>query len=132
PSVGSSANNNLTVSSTSIPSLMCPDDSTNIAGQGNLSYVCNSGFNRAWFSTSGWDGTATPPATAAGIMDWTAGDAKKSGLMFPGTLDGKSPVDYRTNLSAITDGASTTVMVTENNLAGASTNSPYSKAGSAA
>ena len=93
--------NNRTISSTGIGILSCPNDDTIVSGEGNLSYVVNSGFNRSWFSTNGWDSTAPPPrpATSAPI-DWGQAAAKKTGLMWPGSLDGKQPWDYRRNLAS--------------------------------
>jgi hypothetical protein len=60
PSTGIS---NLLISTSDIGILTCPSDDTTIPGEGNLSYVVNSGFNRWWYSTSGWDGAASPPRT---------------------------------------------------------------------
>ena len=45
--------------------------------------------------------------------------------MWPGTLEGNNPIyDHKTTISAVTDGMSTTVALTENIRAGASINSP--------
>ena len=118
--------NNRTISSTGIGILTCPNDDTLVSGAGNLSYVVNSGFNRAWFSPNGWDSTGTTAQTGnANAINWGDSVAKKTGLMWPGSLDGKMPWDYRRNLASITDGAGTTVLLTENIFAGASENNPY-------
>ncbi len=116
------SNNNLTISATGIGILVCPNDDTTIQGEGNLTYVVNSGFQRAWFSQTGWNGTAEPPASMgtfnSGPMNWNQ-FAKRTGVMFPGTALGKTAFDYKTSTSSVTDGMSTTVLMTENNLAGA-------------
>ncbi len=131
PTLNSSGSNNLTVGSTDIASLRCPDDDTVVVGQGNLSYVVNSGFNRWWYSTSGWTGgiaggATLPGGPVGGPIDWGYAVGKKSGLMWPGTYDGTQTWDYTSTPSSITDGASMTIMLTENNLAG------YSAQGSTA
>jgi prepilin-type N-terminal cleavage/methylation domain-containing protein len=130
--------NNLTVSSTDIATLRCPDDDTILQGQGNLSYVVNIGFNRAWFSKSGWASSptggateSTGSATAPGPILWNANDltntlGKKTGLMWPGTSEGSFPWDYKPSIQSIQDGTGTTVMITENLWAGAAAPGPYS------
>lgn len=117
---------NLKISSTPINILACPDDPTLLEGQGNLSYVVNGGFSRWHAVPYGWSGTATGGATGP-TLDWaTAGVPKKTGLFFLGTSSGRTAWDYKPTASALTDGAATTVMMTENHLAGASQGTPYS------
>ncbi|RUL88625.1 DUF1559 family PulG-like putative transporter [Tautonia sociabilis] len=121
------ATNNLTISSTDIGILTCPNDDTVIQEAGNLSYVVNSGFNRYWYSGNGWNGAVQPAVTGHTVMfgataEEARNNAKKTGVFWPGTLAGNKPWDYKTTPSAITDGASTTVMLTENTLAGATQN----------
>jgi len=123
---------NLTVSNTNLGSLICPDDGTTLNGFGNLTYVVNGGFAR-WNAVDtssttptsycyGWQGSAADPtALATGTaLDWGQSVVQKTGVFFLGTNTGKTPWDYRTSLSSIKDGSSTTVMLSENNLAGAS------------
>ena len=128
--VGTSGSNNLTISSTDIATLRCPDVDTVVPNSGNLSYVVNSGFNRWWYSPHGWSGTATGGATAGsgntGPIDWGQGIGKKTGLMWPGTSAGNMPWDYNPTLSSVSDGTSTTVMLAENVWAGASPGGIYS------
>jgi prepilin-type N-terminal cleavage/methylation domain-containing protein len=121
----STLTNNFTIASNDIPTLICPNDDTGIQDQGDLSYVCNSGFNRWWWSKNGWNGTTKQTDTSA-LVDFDDVNAKRTGVMWPGSLKGDKPWDYRTGIASITDGASTTLLLTENYLAGASTNSIYS------
>jgi len=121
--------NNYLVGNTFLQILTCPEDDTIQATKGNLSYIINGGFTRWHGATTGspgsnlsgplppmWDGTSlTTPASG---MDWGSGVAKKSGVMFLGTRDANTPWDYHTTASAISDGASTTVLVSENLRAG--------------
>jgi len=125
--------NNVTIGATDLGILTCPNDDTTIPGAGNLTYVANSGFNRWWFSLNGWDSTQLPPntnpthAVAFGPNPATAQqNAKRTGLMWPGSFEGKKPWDFRHSAASIVDGAATTIMITENVLAGASEGSPYS------
>ncbi len=108
-----------------------PADDTIVAGAGNLSYVVNGGFSR-WHASDpatgaslcyGWTGPPTDPTvvpTASRGADWGQSVAVKTGVMFLGTRSGDAPWDYHTNLSSISDGASNTLLLTENYLAGAS------------
>jgi prepilin-type N-terminal cleavage/methylation domain-containing protein/prepilin-type processing-associated H-X9-DG protein len=124
------------IGNTSIGILRCPDDYTAQPTFGNLSYVVNSGFSFAlpvsigfqvapptpgqgsstatggYFIGGGYDFT-TPPATAM-----PQGNLQRMGVMFPGSDTGQFPWDYRTSPSAIYDGASNTVILSENTLAG--------------
>jgi len=128
-SVGSPTN--FTISSTGIGILKCPEDLTAVPGQGNLSYVVNMGFTR-WHknvlntgkSTIGW---APSDATTGALGSDTTGMSLpesvyvKTGVMFLGTDLGNFPWDVKTTTSSIIDGSSTTILATENVLAGAST-----------
>ena len=115
------ANSNRLISAIDIGILSCPKDDTLIEGRGNLSYVVNMGFNRWWYSDRGWDGAASPPRTGRRkAIDWGYRAAQKTGLMWPGTLEGTYPWDHRTTAAEIRDGLSTTVLLTENRYAGAS------------
>ncbi len=117
---------NLKISSTPINILSCPDDTTLIEGQGNLSYVVNGGFSRWHGIPYGWAGTATGGATGP-TLDWAAaGVPKKTGVFFLGTYGGRTAWDYRLTASALSDGAATTVILSENHLAGASQGTPFS------
>ena len=68
----------------------------------------------------GWTGNSSG-GTSGPTPDWVAVDApKKLGVFFLGTANGNTPWDYRNTISAITDGASSTIMLSENTLGGAS------------
>jgi len=120
---------NFQISSKSIGVLVCPDDLTVQPGQGNLSYVVNGGFTR-WIGHTmvGWTATATGGSnnTSAGI-DWAGASsplnnvdiATKTGVLFLGTSTGAFPWDRKTSSSSIVDGSSTTILASENLLAGA-------------
>jgi prepilin-type N-terminal cleavage/methylation domain-containing protein/prepilin-type processing-associated H-X9-DG protein len=133
---------NLAIGNTGIGILKCPEDLTALPGQGNLSYVVNGGFSR-------WVGT--PKATAPNTYGWTPGDgvggtggasgtpfsdnatgpgwgsdvAFKTGVMFVGTDTGSYSWDHKVNTSTIIDGSSTTILASENFLAGSSAGSTY-------
>jgi prepilin-type N-terminal cleavage/methylation domain-containing protein/prepilin-type processing-associated H-X9-DG protein len=125
-----SAASNLTVSSNSIGILTCPDDITTIKAQGNLSYVVNVGFARWFAGPISWTGNPLGGANGA-ILLWdstgalTLGIGRKTSVMFLGTQSGKTPWDAKTTTASIVDGSSTTLLATENLLAGASQGSAY-------
>ena len=123
---------NFTVGNTGIGILKCPEDLTAGPGQGNLSYVVNMGFTRwhANISTSagtsqtyGWlpgDGVTINGTTTTTGPAWASSNNPKTGVMFLGTDTGTFPWDTRSGSSAIIDGTSTTILASENSLAGAS------------
>jgi len=118
---------NLTIAHTNLGILVCPDDNTIQQGNGNLTYVANGGFTR-WHAIGhqyGWNGTALGGTTLTTSLDW-GGVATKTGVMFLGTATGQLPWDYKTSPSGIVDGMSTTLLLSENNLAGASGGYPAS------
>jgi len=108
---------NFQISNTSLGSLRCPDDINAQPGQGNLSYVVNSGFT--FFPEGGVGFVASKVgAYTAVTINMPVGDLHKSGVMFPGTTQG-TLWDYHIGSSAFIDGASNTLLVSENTLAGA-------------
>ena len=123
---------NYTISNTGIGILKCPEDLTAGPGMGNLSYVVNMGFTR-WHAnisttagtsqTYGWlpgDGVTINGTTTTTGPAWAASNNTKTGVMFLGTDSGTYPWDNRSGSSSIIDGSSTTILASENNLAGAS------------
>ena len=124
---------NITIGSTGIGILKCPEDLSALPGQGNLSYVVNMGFSR-WHAdisgggttpaSYGWtptDGTPTnPPGDNKTGPGWGQTNCVKTGVFFLGTDLGNFSWDTRTGSSSIVDGSSTTIMASESTLGGAS------------
>lgn len=117
---------NLQLSNKAIVILTCPDDNTVQQDKGNLTYVANSGFTLSPYDGVTWRVNPTTfQYTPAKLLFNTQntppngmGFATKLGMMFPGTEQGKLPWDHRTTPSGIFDGASQTLLLSENNLAG--------------
>lgn len=126
---------NAKIASSTIDLLVCPEDDIT---DGQLSYVVNGGFSRWHAITQPWTTAQSDIDTTAGpgdnrgtgkgpILDWTKSGvpqnnqviAQKLGVMFLGTSSGKWPWDYQTTPAVIEDGASYTVLMSENRLAGA-------------
>jgi prepilin-type N-terminal cleavage/methylation domain-containing protein/prepilin-type processing-associated H-X9-DG protein len=135
---------NWKIGSTSLGILRCPDDNTTQTNEGNLSYVVNGGFALWHARPWGWVGsqidggsapTATPliwaPGTPPANYLATIGVTQRLGVFFlestfpPGTQL-KIPWNVKSSLSNMVDGASATIMLSENTLTGVSTGSPYS------
>jgi prepilin-type N-terminal cleavage/methylation domain-containing protein len=126
---------NLTIGNTALAILTCPNDDTIIQGRGNLSYGANMGFAR-WAGDGvtghGWTGGSNGGAPSP--MSWGPGTVgtpggygmfKKTGMMFLGTLGGRMPWDQvYNNTASIRDGSSTTILITENVIGGASNGGP--------
>jgi prepilin-type N-terminal cleavage/methylation domain-containing protein/prepilin-type processing-associated H-X9-DG protein len=111
---------NLTLAKTAIGILTCPEDTTTTQGEGNLSYVVNMGFSR-WHAVPswGWNGSQLGGVNSPGTgPNWGAAIARRTGVMFLGTSEGNTPWDARTTPSNIVDGTSTTVLASENLMAG--------------
>ncbi len=134
---------NYIIGNTAIGVLKCPDDNTTQINQGNLSYVVNGGFALYHAYPVGWvpsnvDGGATISAantwttvTTAASHIATIGVTQKLGVMFlqsalPQGNPTRIPWNVNSTLSSIADGASNTVLLSENTLAGVSAGSPYS------
>ena len=117
---------NLTIAATSLPVLSCPEDTTLLEKAGNLSYVVNGGFSRWHGIPYGWIGSQAGGATG-NTLDWASLDVpKRTGMFFLGTAGGQTAWDNRPQIRSIVDGTSTTVMLSENCLAGASPGNAYS------
>jgi len=127
---------NYQVGNTSIGILNCPDDNTIQKGQGNLSYALNGGFALWHFDGTTYKGqqidsppsytklTWIPSASTTAFTGFS-GITSKLGVFFMGTDTGKFPWDTRTTPSGIFDGASSTIMMSENTLTGYSPVSPF-------
>jgi len=124
----SASTNNLTLGNTAIGILRCPDDFTAQPGNGNLSYVANSGFSFSAGGSIGMTGAGAytgAGSSAGGAYDLTGGvptQAKQiignMGVMFLGSWNGKALYDTKTTPAGIYDGMSNTVLVSENIFAG--------------
>jgi len=132
--------NNLAIGNTALAILRCPDDNSAQNGQGNLSYAVNGGFTLSPLDGGTWQVNGQTFAYAPAKINFSTaatpgfGFATKLGMMFPSS-DGKNdltgqsisfPWDYKTTPSAVFDGASVTLLVAENTLAGSSPGSPPS------
>ena len=72
-------------------------------------------------------GNPTGGQSTSYAMNWgVAGVPRKTAVTFLGTKQGNAPWDARNSSSSIQDGMSTTVLITENVLGGASTGTQYS------
>jgi len=125
---------NRAIASKSMNIVSCPDDPTVHPGQGHLSYVVNGGFTRwhavpyTWEEAGAGAVNGPPlnwiaPPMPSGTPQWAV--TTKTGVMFLGTHTGQYPWDARTTPRSITDGASQTILASENLHAGASKGSPY-------
>jgi prepilin-type N-terminal cleavage/methylation domain-containing protein/prepilin-type processing-associated H-X9-DG protein len=128
----SGTTNNASLGRTPIGVLRCPDDYTAQPGNGNLSYVVNSGFSFAINATLGFSNVVGGDAGAiygpsGYLLDNGNGTIsstlQKMGVMFPGPLKAAQATKdavykYNTSPSAIYDGMSNTLLVSENTLAG--------------
>ena len=114
---------NATISGKQLAILKCPDDNTSTSGTN--SYVVNSGFSLSMNDGATWAVVSSTKVPTYGPtqLDWDGKGAYanfqsitgKLGVMFVGPIKG-----YTTSPSSIYDGASTTVLMSENTLAGAS------------
>jgi len=132
---------NWKIGSSGLGVLKCPDDNTIQSNQGNLSYVVNGGF-ALWHAVPyGWAGSAIDGGGAPVAMQWappatgylgTIGVMQKLGVMFlestfpQGATQVKIPWNVRSSLTSIVDGASSTILLSENTLTGVTTGTPYS------
>ena len=135
---------NFKIGNTAIGVLKCPDDNPFLNGLGYLSYVVNGGFALYHAFQVGWVGSNTDGAGAiTGPNTWTTlatsspnyhqsviGTTQKMGVMFlesvvPQGNTTRIPWNVHQTLSGISDGSSSTILVSENVLTGVSTSSAY-------
>jgi prepilin-type N-terminal cleavage/methylation domain-containing protein/prepilin-type processing-associated H-X9-DG protein len=129
---------NFRISSTGIGILTCPDDRSVAPQQGNLSYVVNGGFARWHAIPLSWEvGPSDSGGSNGLLMKWSpavdpttglpwqanAAVTKLMGVMFLGTSKGNYPWDVKTRDVDLADGASFTLLLTENTLVGFSSGS---------
>lgn len=127
---------NRVLSETALGVLRCPDDPQLAPGCGNLSYVVNGGFTRWPAIPIGWTGGRIDRHSANGpILRWTPADStwldsqavgRRLGVMFLGTDTGDQPWDIKTTPADLVDGASQTLLIAENTLAGHSSGNAFS------
>ncbi len=132
---------NAQIASTDLGVLVCPDDTTITKGSGNLSYVVNGGFTiyqawgMGWANNSGGLGGAQrlnwAPTGSSYQVEMSV--SRMLGVFFPDSvfpqgITVKIPWNVpTTTVDGLLDGASNTLMISENTLTGASaTGSPYS------
>jgi prepilin-type N-terminal cleavage/methylation domain-containing protein/prepilin-type processing-associated H-X9-DG protein len=117
---------NAKLAQTTIATLICPDDLSALdQGKGHLSYVVNMGHSRFHFNMLGqispprWDGATKSNITPG--LNWGADSTainKKLALFFLGTTSAADQWNTKSTLASIADGASNTIMATENVKAG--------------
>jgi prepilin-type N-terminal cleavage/methylation domain-containing protein/prepilin-type processing-associated H-X9-DG protein len=136
---GQASNNKIAENAIGI--LICPDDNTVQVGQGNLSYVVNGGYALYHAYPIGWVGaqadygpapTTTPllwvpSAVYSTPSGWSAaiGVTQKLGVMFPQStfqqgINIRIPWNVRSSVTSVVDGASNTLLISENTLTGVS------------
>jgi prepilin-type processing-associated H-X9-DG protein len=134
---------NYKIGSTALGILRCPDDLTTQSNQGNLSYAVNGGFSLWHVDPYGWAGSQTDGGGSFVSMTWatgataaayqaSSGVCQKLGVFFleetlPQGNATKIPWNIRSTLNSMQDGASATIMLSENTLAGVSTGSALSQ-----
>jgi prepilin-type N-terminal cleavage/methylation domain-containing protein/prepilin-type processing-associated H-X9-DG protein len=135
---------NFKIGNTAIGVLRCPDDNTFQPNQGNLSYVVNGGFSLyhafpvGWASSNvdgggGITGANTWTTLTAGTPSYfpsVIGTNQKMGVMFlesvfPQGNNTRIPWNVSQTISAVSDGTSGTVCLSENVLTGVSASSSY-------
>ncbi|QDV20510.1 hypothetical protein Pan153_51850 [Gimesia panareensis] len=126
---------------TPVPVLVCPDDFTEVPGQGNLTYVVNSGVG---FSALIGGVHDCPISPRSGKLDLngngitcnssTEGDGTPSdrelffqmGLFFNETWKGEIRAKRHHTMAGLTDGASNTLLISENIRTGYNPQDPLS------
>ncbi|QDT44265.1 hypothetical protein Pan241w_43730 [Gimesia alba] len=112
-----------------IPILTCPDDKTEVSGQGNLTYVVNSGVGFTTLRNGIHDCPIDPlqqaldlngngiTCNSSAAPDGTPSDREilaQMGLFFNETWKGESRSKRHHTIASITDGASNTMLISEN------------------
>jgi prepilin-type N-terminal cleavage/methylation domain-containing protein/prepilin-type processing-associated H-X9-DG protein len=132
---------NYTIGNTAIGVLKCPDDITTQPNQGNLSYAVNGGFALWHAIPYTLIGSQVDGGQTSQIMTWAAGTSpsnylstmgvtQKLGVMFlqsvvPQGNQTRVPWNVNSTLTSLADGASSTLLVSENTLTGVATPSVF-------
>lgn len=113
---------NNVLSDTSIRIFTCPEDITTVQGHGNQSYVVNGGFSFHWLVTNDGAAQTVSSAGTASANNHMRNNLFNMGLMFLDTYQGTTSANRRHSLDTIRDGATTTIMLSENINTGYDTN----------
>lgn len=120
---------NAPMANTHIPVLVCPDDKTEVPGQGNLTYVVNSGVGFTTLRSGIHDCPVDPSQRALDLNgngitcnSSTNGDGTPSdremlaqmGLFFNETWKGEKRSRRHHTMASLNDGASNTMLISEN------------------
>jgi prepilin-type N-terminal cleavage/methylation domain-containing protein len=121
---------------TSLKVLACPEDPTLVPGRGNLSYVVNGGNYYHWYARhyeSGKPKGVVGQEEESTIRARMQENAFKSGLMFiaPSAVGNVKAAARRHSFSTVTDGTTTTIMLSENLNAGANSQGKWAGTGGA-
>ncbi len=129
--------NNAAIANTGIGVLRCPDDISAQPNQGNLSYVVNGGFSLWHVTPMSLIGSQQDGGQVPQVLTWsltykantvdapTIGVMQKLGVFFLDSVLPQGvttavniPWNVRSTLTTIADGSSSTIMLSENTLAG--------------
>ncbi len=129
---------NYTIGNTAIGVLKCPDDVTAQPNQGNLSYAVNGGFALWHAIPYSLIGSQLDGGETSQILTWapgttylsTMGVCQKLGVMFlqstfPQGTQITVPWNVTSTLTSISDGSSSTLLMSENTLTGVATPSAF-------
>lgn len=128
---------NNAIGHTSVKVLACPEDPTVIPGRGNLSYVVNGGVNYHWYvkmrpqgTPEGVIGDSEPQQIRARMQD----NLFKQGLMYtspsPAGSANARTIAKRHSFATVTDGLTTTILLTENINVGVNSQGSWGGSGS--
>jgi prepilin-type N-terminal cleavage/methylation domain-containing protein len=123
---GTAKRGNADLAKTYIEVLVCPEDITAQQSSGAISYVVNGGFAPHWLVKMDFSPTATGSSDAnvglrqadSGVVaaggGWHRDNLRNMGVMFLDTTQGGTDAHRRHTLESLRDGASFTVVLSEN------------------
>jgi prepilin-type N-terminal cleavage/methylation domain-containing protein len=120
---GTAKRGNRELGNTYLEVLVCPEDTTTAQSTGSISYVVNGGFAPHWIARLETDpsvGSSTPTVLRQGVTPsisgggWHRENLRNMGMMFLDTVQGGTDASRRHTLESVRDGASFTVMLSEN------------------